>query len=293
MSPWLIEPQTLQERLQQHHDVPLVLDCRFDLAATERGLQDYRQAHIPGAIYAHLDRDLSGLAVSGVTGRHPLPGTESLQDTVRQWGLDETSPVVVYDDNNSMFAARAWWLLRWAGVRNVQVLNGGWQAWQAAGLATTADVPEPVPSDMTVQCPPEWVVSADEIMKRGGGFTLIDARAPVRFTGASEPIDAIGGHIPGAICADFTANLDESGRFLPVQALRQLFSGMGDIPITEGASPTEYARMPTVVSYCGSGVTACHNILAMMIAGLPQPRLYAGSWSDWINDDRRPIATGA
>lgn len=292
MTAWLIEPEALQEALAKHSGLR-VLDCRFDLSDAERGLQKYRRQHIPGAVYAHLDRDLSGLAVPGVTGRHPLPGPEALQATLRHWGIDTDTHVVVYDGGNSMFAARAWWVLRWAGVRKVQVLNGGWQAWLNQGLPVDTDNPEPEASHIEVSCPEEWVVNADDIMRNPGAYTLLDARAPARFTGASEPMDARGGHIPGAICADFTSNLDESARFRSVQELRQLFSQMGDVPITELASPTAYARLPVVVSYCGSGVTACHNILAMMIAGLPQPKLYPGSWSDWINDDRRPIATGA
>lgn len=292
MTAWLIEPEALQEALAKDSDLR-VLDCRFDLSDPERGLQKYRRQHIPGAVYAHLDRDLSGLAVPGVTGRHPLPGPETLQTTLRQWGIDTDTPVVVYDGGNSMFAARAWWVLRWAGVRQVQVLNGGWQAWLNQGMSVGSDIPEPQASTIEVKCPDEWVVNADDIMRNPGAYTLLDARAPSRFTGDSEPMDARGGHIPGAICADFTSNLDDSARFRSVQELRQLFSQMGQVPITELASPTAYARLPVVVSYCGSGVTACHNILAMMIAGLPQPKLYPGSWSDWINDDRRPIATGA
>lgn len=277
-SAWLISPRTLYQTMEEGRP-PILLDCRFNLQNPDEGPLLYRQSHLPRALYANLDRDLSAPVRPGVTGRHPLPDRTSLQERLRRWGLDNDSEVVVYDNHNAMFAARAWWLLRWAGIEGVRVLNGGWQAWHEAGLPTeSGSGRHPASGAAIADCPEDWVVSADTLAGAPERFTLLDARAEARYSGESEPLDARGGHIPGAICADFTANVDRQGRFLPPERLARRYDSVPD--------------SAEVVCYCGSGVTACHTILALMLAGHRQPRLYAGSWSEWINDDRRPIATG-
>ncbi|WP_028671486.1 sulfurtransferase [Saccharospirillum impatiens] len=255
---------------------PLLLDCRFNLADPTAGEQDYQQEHLPGAVYGHLDRDLSGTRIPGQTGRHPLPHPEDWQVCLRDWGVNDDTAIVVYDQNNAMFAARAWWLLRWAGASRVQVLNGGMNAWHGP-MQTGPDHHPHRAGNITVTCPPDWVISAKQLAQAQPDLTLLDARALPRFLGEEEPMDAKAGHIPGALCADFSGNLDASGHFLAPEALAKRFDRVGN--------------SPHLVSYCGSGVTACHNILALTLAGYPQPRLYAGSWSEWITDPLRPIET--
>lgn len=273
----LIEADQLADKLANPGIVsPLILDCRFNLADTAAGEQHYLREHLPGAVYAHLDRDLSGTRIPGQTGRHPLPHPEDWQARLRDWGINADTTVVVYDQNNAMFAARAWWLLRWAGVARVQVLNGGLDAWQGP-LQSGADSHPHRAGSINVTCPQDWVISGKDVQTRLADLTLMDARALPRFLGEQEPLDAKAGHIPGARCADFTGNLDTSGRFLNPEALARRFASVGNRPHT--------------VSYCGSGVTACHTILAMTLAGYPQPRLYAGSWSEWITDPQHPIET--
>ena len=276
----LITADALKHRLTDPGaDRPVLLDARFNLADTDEGERQYREGHIPGAFYAHLDRDLSGPVIPGETGRHPLPEPARLQATLRDWGIRAGSEVIVYDAANAMMAGRAWWLCRWAGLDWVRVLDGGWQAWlDIGGPVETGSPPQPVRGDIDVQCPPDWIIDADQLLRDTGRHTLLDARALPRYTGETEPMDRKAGHIPGARCADFTANLDDSGRFKSNPGLRQRFESVPDDD--------------SVVCYCGSGVTACHNVLALMLAGHRRPRLYAGSWSDWINDDSRPVATG-
>ncbi|GGX38283.1 sulfurtransferase [Saccharospirillum salsuginis] len=276
----LISADALKHRLSDTGaERPILLDTRFNLADTDEGERHYREGHIPGAFYAHLDRDLSGSIVPGETGRHPLPEPAQLQATLRARGIRADSEVIVYDAANAMIAGRAWWLCRWAGLDRVRVLDGGWQAWlDAGGPVESGSGPEPADGDIEVRCPTEWIVDADQLLRNTGRYTLLDARARPRYSGETEPMDHKAGHIPGALCADFTANLDDSGRFKSAPALRQRFESVPD----DG----------NLVCYCGSGVTACHNILALTLAGHRQPRLYAGSWSEWINDDSRPVATG-
>ncbi|MFG1498496.1 sulfurtransferase [Saccharospirillum sp. HFRX-1] len=277
-SPHLISATELKAQLD--NDQPLVLlDCRFDLSAPEAGEQAYRQGHLPGAFYAHLDRDLSGPIEAGVTGRHTLPDPASLQARLRAWGLSADSTLVVYDANNGPYCARAWWLARWAGLTDVRVLDGGMKAWLDIDGDIDSDLPSPpVSSELSVQCPPDWVIDADTLQQQLADLTLIDARAAARYSGDTEPLDPIAGHIPGAYCVDFSANLAADGRFLDAATLKQRFEPLPD------SNPW--------VCYCGSGVSACHNILAMAIAGVPQPKLYSGSWSHWITDSHRPIETG-
>ncbi|MBB1487220.1 sulfurtransferase [Oceanospirillum sediminis] len=270
----LISVQTLQQHLSQDTEHPVIIDCRFAMAAQpmpDAGQEAYLNGHIPGAVYADLDRQLSDPVKPGLTGRHPLPSSERLMAAFKQWGIRQNKPVVVYDQNNSsMAAARAWWLLRFAGLTDVRVLNGGLDAWQSQGLAL--ETQENSCSDAT-DFQPEWqterLVTARDIEQ--GNPDLVDARSRERFAGQAEPIDPVAGHIPGASCLPFTELVDSSGFFLPENELRQKLTVF---------------KTPDPVAYCGSGVTACHLILACVAAGLPEPRLYAGSWSEWITQDR-------
>ena len=277
----LTAPQ-LAERLNTP-DLRL-LDCRFALDNPAYGRARYAEGHLPGACFADLEQDLSGPVIKGVTGRHPLPDPARLQERLRAWGVDQDSTLVLYDDGPGAFAARAWWLLAWLGKRDgVYLLDGGFQAWRAAGLPVTAQVPEPPRGTFTARADARLVLDAESLQRRLGDptLTLIDARAEPRFRGEVEPLDPVAGHIPGARCAPFTDNLGSDGRFLPADQLRLRFERLLD-----GRSPEH------LVAYCGSGVTACHNLFALSLAGLPLAPLYAGSWSEWITDANRPIAAG-
>jgi thiosulfate/3-mercaptopyruvate sulfurtransferase len=262
-----------------------VFDCRFDLADTGRGERNYHESHLPGAIYAHLDRDLSG-PITPQSGRHPLPDPKRLCRWLGQHAVQEDTQVVVYDDSGGTMAVRLWWLLRWLGHHQVALIDGGWQAWTQAGLPTEQTLPQRV-SGTAFDCRPDWrqVVDSDTILRQhrdgGNALLLIDARSAERFRGEAEPIDPVAGHIPGAINLPLQQNLAADGRFMPATKLRSLYDGA-----LAGRPPKDVALM------CGSGVTACHNLLAMEIAGLPGGRLYAGSWSEWIRDTSRPVACG-
>jgi thiosulfate/3-mercaptopyruvate sulfurtransferase len=261
-----------------------ILDCRFALDNPAVGRSRYAEGHIPGARFADLEQDLSGPVVKGATGRHPLPDPARLQERLREWGVNQDSTVLLYDDGPGAFAARAWWLLAWLGKRDgVYLLDGGFQAWQAAGLPVTTQIDEPARGNFTARPDASLVLDADSLSRRlrDPALTLIDARALPRFRGEVEPLDPVAGHIPGACCAPFTDNLGADGRFLPPAQLRQRFERL-----LAGRSPDQ------LVAYCGSGVTACHNLFAMSLAGLPLAPLYAGSWSEWITDPAHPVATG-
>jgi len=261
-----------------------ILDCRFALEDPAYGALHYEQGHIPGARYADLERDLSGPVQKGVTGRHPLPAPPRLVERLRAWGIDDDSQVVLYDDGPGAFAARAWWLLAWLGKRDgVFLLDGGLKAWRAADLPLSAERPAVVPGHFGGRPDPSLLVDAEALRQRldDPQLTLIDARALPRFRGEVEPLDPVAGHIPGARCAAFTDNLGADGRFLPREQLRRRFAGLLD------GRPAEQ-----LVAYCGSGVTACHNLFALSLAGYPLAPLYAGSWSEWLTDPSRPVATG-
>ena len=278
----LLTAQQLAERLSTP-DLR-ILDCRFALDNPAVGRSRYAEGHIPGARFADLEQDLSGPVVKGATGRHPLPDPARLQERLREWGVNQDSTVLLYDDGPGAFAARAWWLLAWLGKRDgVYLLDGGFQAWQAAGLPVTTQIDEPARGNFTARPDASLVLDADSLSRRlrDPALTLIDARALPRFRGEVEPLDPVAGHIPGACCAPFTDNLGADGRFLPPVQLRQRFERL-----LAGRSPDQ------LVAYCGSGVTACHNLFAMSLAGLPLAPLYAGSWSEWITDPARPVATG-
>lgn len=278
----LISPERLYERLSEPGLV--ILDCRFALEDTDYGQRSYANGHIAGARFADLDKDLSGEMVKQVTGRHPLPNPERLAERLQAWGVNADSEIILYDDGPGAFAAHAWWLLAWLGKREgVYLLDGGLKAWHAAGLPLSLDAP--IHERGTFVGTPDGavVVDAQSILARLNTTeqTLIDARAPARFRGEVEPIDPVAGHIPGARCAVFTDNLGADGKFLPEDQLKARFEKiLGD-------------RTPaTLVAYCGSGVTACHNLFALCLAGYPLAPLYAGSWSEWITDPQRPVATG-
>ncbi|WP_460097685.1 sulfurtransferase [Pseudomonas sp. S3_C01] len=278
----LISPQALEQRRSQPGLV--ILDCRFALEDPDYGQRSYAEGHIAGAAFADLERDLSGPVTKGVTGRHPLPESGALIERLKAWGIDNDSDVVLYDDGPGAYAARAWWLLAWLGKRDgVYILDGGLKAWHAAGLPLSLDPPQNSRGTFSGAPDASLVLSAQALHQRLGqaDMTLLDARALPRFKGEVEPIDPIAGHIPGAQCAAFTDNLGADGRFLPADQLKQRFAEkLGE------RSPTD------LVAYCGSGVTACHNLFALCLAGYPLGRLYAGSWSEWINDPQRGVAKG-
>lgn len=278
----LMNPQQLTARMESPGLV--ILDCRFALDDIDYGRRSYAEGHIEGAHFADLERDLSAEVIRGVTGRHPLPQPERLLQRLRSWGINNESDIVLYDDGPGMYAAHAWWLLAWLGRRKgVYLLDGGLKAWHAAGLPLSLDSPASKPGDFHGQPDPERVVTAQQLHARLGraSMTLLDARAAPRFRGEVEPIDPVAGHIPGAQCAAFTENLQPDGRFLPSDRLREQFAAR-----LEGRSASE------LVAYCGSGVSACHNLFALCLAGYPLGQLYAGSWSEWITDPQRPRATG-
>ncbi|MBC9250183.1 3-mercaptopyruvate sulfurtransferase [Pseudomonas alcaligenes] len=278
----LLDATTLHARLDEPGLV--LLDCRFALDDPTYGARSYAEAHIPGAQFADLEHDLSAPVRKGVTGRHPLPEVAQLLDKLRAWGIRQDSAVVLYDDGPGAFAARAWWLLAWLGKRNgVYLLDGGLKAWKEAGLPLSAELPNVAAGDFSGQADPALLLDARQLQARLGSptLTLLDARALPRFRGEVEPLDPVAGHIPGAQCAVFTDNLGGDGRFLPAEQLRQRFNAL------RGAKPVE-----SLVAYCGSGVTACHNLFALCLAGFPLAPLYAGSWSEWITDPSRPVATG-
>ena len=255
-----------------------LIDVRASLTDPETGRRLYAAGHLPGAVHLSLGDDLSG-PVGAHGGRHPLPDMARFAATLGNLGVGDGSEVVVYDDSSGMFAARLWWLLRYAGFDRVRVLNGGFSAWVAAGLPVTRALPDPAPATLTLALRPEMVADMAEVRSKLGdpGVALIDARAPERYRGIVEPLDARAGHIPGAINKPFAENL-EGGHFKFPDALRARFAE------TEGAAE--------VILYCGSGVSAAHNALALEEAGMPGARLYVGSWSDWSSYDENPVATG-
>jgi len=281
----LIEPAALSAHLADPDWV--IVDCRFELARPEWGALAWAAGHIPNALYAHLDRDLSG-ARTALTGRHPLPAIAALSATFGRWGIDKEVQVVAYDQGVGAYAARLWWLLRWLGHEQAAVLDGGIGAWERAGLPldTAATVHArrrftAAPAQALVVTTPALarIVAAGALTR--GELTLVDARSADRFAGENETLDPVAGHIPGARNHPFAGNLDAHGRFLAAPELRRRWAG------------TLRERAPqTLIAMCGSGVTACHNLLALEAAGLPGARLYAGSWSEWIRDPARPVARG-
>ncbi|MCQ8127787.1 sulfurtransferase [Methylomonas rivi] len=258
----------------------VIFDCRFSLADDTAGSKAYRQGHIPGARYADLNQQLSA-PVQSYTGRHPLPNFAALSQQLGAWGVGNRSQVVVYDDAGGAFAGRLWWLLRTMGHQNVAVLDGGIQYWQKQNLPFTTVLPKITPSHFRCYLDQQQWLSAAEVENAlaANSITLIDARTPERFQGLQEPIDPVSGHVPKAVNRPFQLNLDKQGLFLPAEQLKTQFQ-----TLTHLRPPAQ------VVHMCGSGVTACHNLLAMEIAGLSGSKLYAGSWSEWIVNKNRPVA---
>lgn len=255
-----------------------VLDCRYSLADENAGQASFREAHIPSAQYLDLGLDMSAEPIPGKTGRHPLPEKEAFADCLSHLGVANDSIVVAYDDGPGAFAARLWWMMRWLGHEEVYVLSGGLNAWNEAGLPVTDERFEPDITEFDVKPSLAKAISADELATNEG--LLLDARDPARYRGEQEPIDPVAGHIPGAICATFSDNVEEDGQLKSADDLRERFERLGAADAKE------------IICYCGSGVTAAHNVLALVHAGFPEPALYAGSWSEWITDPNRPVETG-
>jgi thiosulfate/3-mercaptopyruvate sulfurtransferase len=268
---------------------PVLLDVRWQVAAPSQHPL-YLAGHLPGAHWCDLDTDLAD--PPGAGGRHPLPDADRLQTRLRSWGVDPRSEVVVYDQANSVAAARAWWVLCWAGLRQVRVLDGGFEAWSRAGHPVDTEHPQPGHGTVTVQPGSMPTLDADTAAEWAGAGRLFDVRAPERFRGEVEPIDPVAGHIPKAVNLPTTANVQASGHFLPEPALRERFVQAGAAGDDRQAGPAGSAGPDARVGvYCGSGVTAAHTVLAMRLAGI-EAALYPGSWSEWITDPERPIETG-
>ncbi|MBI4502012.1 MAG: sulfurtransferase [Gemmatimonadetes bacterium] len=273
------------EDLRAHLDDPdwATVDCRFSLADPPAGHRAYREGHIPGALYANLDDDLSGPVSRGKTGRHPLPAVDVLAAKLSAWGIDEAVQVVAYDDSGGSMAARFWWLLKWLGHERVAVLDGAWAAWLAAGGPVSTAVGHGKARVFRPRVRPELSLTADDVdrARNDPGWRVCDARAAERYRGENETIDPVAGHIPGACSLPYAENLGPDGRFRSVKELRSRYSeALGDVPVERA------------VCYCGSGVTAAHDLLAIAHAGLGEARLYPGSWSEWITDPKRPVETG-
>jgi thiosulfate/3-mercaptopyruvate sulfurtransferase len=261
----------------------VVVDCRFNLADHEQGRKEYLAGHVPGAVYAHLDEDLSGPIVKGATGRHPLPSVERAAAVFSRLGIGQGTQVVAYDDRGGMSSGRLWWMLRWLGHDAVAVLDGGWQAWQEAGFPTRGGEEARPAAEFAPQPREGFAVDANAVqrLRTDPAYKVVDSRAADRYRGENETMDPVGGHIPGAVSGPFGENLGADGRFKSPEELRARFEAL------LGETPAERA-----VFYCGSGVSAAHNILAVAHAGLGDAKLYPGSWSEWIVDPARPVATG-
>lgn len=274
----LISTAELASRLASA-DPPVVLDVRWRLSGPP-GRESYSESHLPGAVFLSIDDDLA--AAPGEGGRHPLPDPADLQRTLRAAGVRGDSVVIAYDDADGSTAARAWWLLRWAGHHDVAVLDGGFAAWTEEGRPVTAEVPDPEPGDVVVRPGSMPVLDTDAAGALARESVLLDARAPERYAGETEPVDPRAGHIPGAVNAPFAAHLGANGRWLPADGLAARFAALG---VTEDRP---------VGAYCGSGVTASSVVLALAAAGRREPAaLYPGSWSQWSRDPQRPAATGS
>lgn len=272
----LIRPADLAPKLADPRWV--VVDCRFDLANPAWGEEQYVAGHIPGARYAHLDRDLSG-AKTGTNGRHPLPTVEQMSATFGALGITPETQVVAYDVDSGMYAARLWWMLRFLGHDAVAVLDGGFARWVAEGGAVQPGRVTATPAVFTPALRADWRLTVDQVAAGTQGL-LVDARSPERFSGINETLDPVGGHIPGARNYFFQQNLAEDKTFKPAADLRAQWNA-----VLQGQDPKD------VIMYCGSGVTACHNLLAMELAGLPGARIFPGSWSEWSADPNRPVET--
>lgn len=277
MASYLVTPEWLYDHL--HKTNMVIADCRFILGQPESGLEAYRLGHIPGALYFHLERDLSGpVQPDGTGGRHPLPSVEQMTDLFSRMGIDESVTVVAYDDQDLAMASRLWWMLSFLGHQRVYVLNGGFQAWKKAGYPVNDEIPAPAPRSFVPRLQEGMVVTLDDVLSRDQERTiLIDSRAPERYRGEVETIDRKAGHIPGALSYFFKENLRTDGTMKSAEELRERFATL----------PAD----KELIVYCGSGVTACVNLLALHETGRTDARLYAGSWSEYSSRDL-PVATG-
>lgn len=277
----LIDAEALAAALSDPKCV--AVDCRFQLTEPESGYAAYLRGHLPGAIYAHLDDDLSADPAPH-EGRHPLPRPSDLAEKLGSWGIDNSTLVVAYDDASGAIAARLWWLLHWLGHDRVSVLDGGLPAWIEMGGTLEQGITEPQAANFIPKTVHDrWVVATGDIpLAIGSGALILDARSTARFRGEEEPIDPVAGHVPGARNLPLSELLGEDGRFLPKDELRSCLRNALDGHASSA-----------VVTMCGSGVTACHLSLGFAAAGFERGRLYAGSWSEWIRDDGREIAVGA
>ena len=259
-----------------------LFDCRFELSSPGYGRESYAEEHIPTAVFADLERDLSAPRTSS-SGRHPLPAPDRFAAKLRNWGVSEDSQVVVYDDSAGMYAARLWWMLRWLGHERVAVLDGGLRRWRQLDLPLQELAERPRPGNFTARQRPAMRAHIDEVasVATDNSLRLLDARAPESFRGEMETLDPIAGHVPGARNHPFMNSVDDDARFLPVERLRYMLDASLDGATSE-----------RTITMCGSGVTACHLLLAMEHADLPGAKLYVGSWSEWSRNPDRPIATG-
>ncbi len=280
MTPILVTTQELAARLNDGSVV--ICDCRHDLMDLEKGRRAYAEGHIPGAHFLHLDEDLSGTK-TGKNGRHPLPDVTVFAKRMGSIGIDSSKQVIAYDDAGGAYAARLWWLLRWLGQDAVAVLDGGINKWLEEGRPLSRDVPRAHGTTFTPKQQPGMTVDVDFVMAnlKIQTATVVDARAPERYRGEVEPIDPVGGHIPGALNRVFKNNLNADGTFKVSALLREEFTAL-----LGATAPSQ------VINQCGSGVTACHNLFAMELAGLTGAKLYPGSWSEWCADPERPVAKG-
>jgi thiosulfate/3-mercaptopyruvate sulfurtransferase len=289
---FLIRTRELHENLQNPEWC--VVDCRFELSQPEKGLSEYLAGHIPGAVYAHLDRDLAA-PVSAATGRHPLPQPARFEGTLGRLGISRDSRVVVYDQGGGAIAARLWWMLRWMGHPWVRLLDGGFAAWLREGLPLEAGMPVVEPAVYSGVPDGRMIVTTAQVaaaLVEGARLPLVDARDPLRFEGTSEPIDPVAGHLPGARNFPFSRSLTPEGAWRPPAELRETWSQFVIESAKDAALAVTEGDGGRLTAMCGSGVTACHLVLSAGLAGLPLPRLYVGSWSEWIRDPARPVAIG-
>lgn len=276
----LISTQELADHLNDTDWV--LIDCRFDLADKEWGEEEYSHLHIPGAVYAHLEKDICG-PITPTSGRHPLPDGKVFIAAMQRLGVNNNSQVVVYDATGGGMAGRLWWQLKFYGHEAVALLNGGLPKWLTEGRDTVGGIETNPMGDFTGTPDESMIISTEEMKTLMGSkkHAIIDARAPERFRGEVEPIDVVAGSIPGALNRFYSDNLDKNGQFLPAESLKTAFEALlGNLKPQEA------------VAYCGSGTTACHNLVAMAYAGLPMPRLYVGSWSEWIRNPNNPVGKG-
>ncbi len=283
----IVSTQTLENNLNNPDWV--IFDCRTSLADRSLGLKNYQENHIPNSFHCHLEKDLSS-EITADSGRHPIPDFAELIVKLHAWGIGKNTQIVAYDDANGAYAVRLWWQLRAFGFNQVAVLDGGINQWIKEDRELTQDIPQAVPKpeaeQFAFQLDPKAIISTATIQQNieDKSFTLIDARTPERFRGEQEPLDTVAGRVPGAINRAFQLNLDENGLFLPATELKQQYDDL--------LAEAEASAENSIVNMCGSGVTACHNMLAMEITGITDSKLYVGSWSEWIRDEKRPIGTG-